>query len=52
MTTNAVTGASIVCSVAPMLAVRNGAKAVDFYTAAFGAVEVYRVEDSGGSVVS
>ena len=40
------------CSVAPMLSVRNGAGAVEFYKAAFGATEVYRVEDPGGSVVS
>jgi len=35
-----------------MLSVRNGARAVEFYKAAFGAIEVYRVEDPGGSVVS
>ena len=35
-----------------MLSVRHGARAVEFYKAAFGAVEVYRVEDPGGSVVS
>ena len=39
-------------SIAPMLSVRNGARAVEFYKAAFGAVEVFRVEDPGGSVVS
>lgn len=33
-----VTGA-VLCSVAPMLSVRNGARAVDFYKTAFGAVE-------------
>jgi PhnB protein len=38
-------------SVAPMLSVRNGARAVDFYKAAFGAIEVFRVEDPGGAVV-
>ena len=52
MSTDAGTPTSIVCSVAPMLSVRNGARAVEFYTAAFGAVEVYRVEDPGGAVVS
>src|SRR6266446_837269 len=41
-----------VVSVAPMLSVRNGARAVEFYKSAFGAIEVYRVEDPGGSVVS
>jgi PhnB protein len=35
-----------------MLSVRNGARAVEFYKSAFGAREVYRVEDPGGSVVS
>ncbi len=40
------------CSIAPMLSVRNGARAVEFYKAAFGATEVYRVEDPSGAVVS
>jgi PhnB protein len=40
------------CSIAPLLSVRNGAKAVEFYKSAFGAIEVYRVEDPGGAVVS
>ncbi len=52
MSTDAGTGTSVVCSIAPMLSVRNGARAVEFYQSAFGAIEVYRVEDSGGSVVS
>jgi catechol 2,3-dioxygenase-like lactoylglutathione lyase family enzyme len=43
---------SVACSIAPMLSVRNGARAVEFYKAAFGASEVYRVEDPGGAVVS
>ena len=43
---------TIACSIAPMLSVRNGARAVAFYKAAFGATEVYRVEDPGGAVVS
>src|SRR5712675_1533663 len=43
---------SFVCSVAPMLSVRNGARAVEFYKTAFGAVEVFHLEDPGGSVVS
>jgi PhnB protein len=42
----------IVVSVTPWLSVRNGARAVEFYQAAFGAREVYRVEDPGGAVVS
>ena len=43
---------SVVYSIVPMLSVRNGARAVEFYRAAFGAIEVYRVEDPGGAVVS
>jgi PhnB protein len=39
-------------SLAPMLSVRNGARAVEFYKTAFGAAEVYRMEDPGGAVVS
>ena len=44
--------ASVPCSILPMLSVRNGARAVEFYKAAFDATEVYRVEDPGGLVVS
>ncbi len=39
------------CSIAPWLSVRNGAKAVEFYEAAFGAKEVYPL-DAGGGVVA
>ncbi len=39
-------------SLAPWLSVRNSAAAVEFYKAAFGAVEVYRLEDPGGEIVS
>ena len=39
-------------TLAPLLSVRGGARAVAFYQAAFGAVEVYRVEDPGGAVVA
>jgi PhnB protein len=35
-----------------MLSVRNGVKAVEFYKAAFGATERFRVEDDKGSVVA
>jgi PhnB protein len=35
-----------------MLSVRNGARAVEFYKSAFGALEVYRVEAPDGAVVS
>ncbi|PYO07403.1 MAG: glyoxalase [Gemmatimonadetes bacterium] len=43
---------SVSVSVSPLLSVRNGARAVEFYKKAFDAVEVYRVEDPGGAVVS
>lgn len=52
MGTNTVTSTSIVCSVAPLLSMRNGARAVEFYKTAFGAVEVFRVEDPAGAVVA
>jgi PhnB protein len=39
-------------SVSPWLSVGNGAQAVEFYIAAFGAKEVYHLEDPGGGVVS
>ena len=42
---------SPIVSVAPMLSVRNGARAVDFYKAAFGATELFRVEAPDGAVV-
>jgi PhnB protein len=38
-------------SIAPMLSVRNGAKALEFYKAAFGAEELFKIEN-GGSVVA
>jgi len=39
-------------SIVPWLSVRNSAAAVEFYKAAFGAVEVYRLEDACGGVVA
>jgi PhnB protein len=38
-------------TIVPWLSVSNNAKAVDFYKAAFGATEVYRLEDPGGGLV-
>jgi PhnB protein len=35
-----------------MLSVRGGVRAVEFYKSAFGAVEVFRLEDPSGGVVS
>ena len=39
-------------SIAPMLSVRNGARAVEFYKAAFGAGELFRIESEDGAVVA
>jgi PhnB protein len=39
-------------AVVPMLSVRRGAKAVEFYQAAFGARELFRVESEDGAVVA
>ncbi len=39
-------------SITPMLSVRKGAKAVEFYKAAFGATEAFRMDDPSGSVVA
>jgi PhnB protein len=52
MSADALPKGKLAPSIAPLLSVRNGARAVEFYKAAFGAVEVYRVEDPGGAVVS
>lgn len=38
--------------ITPMLSVRNGAKAVEFYRAAFGAEELFRVESDDRAVVA
>jgi len=43
---------AIAYSVAPMLSVRNGARAVEFYKAAFGVTEVFRIESPDGAVVA
>jgi PhnB protein len=39
-------------SIAPMLSVRNGAKAVEFYKAAFAASELFRLDGENGAVVA
>ena len=52
MTEQAARKDPIACSLAPMLSVRQGARAVEFYKSAFGAREVFRIEDPSGAVVS
>ena len=39
-------------ALAPLLSVRRGASAVEFYKRAFGAEELFRVEDEKGEVVA
>ena len=45
------TSTAVTTSLAPMLSVRRGASAVEFYRAAFGAVERFRIESPDGAVV-
>ncbi len=45
-------GGKLKTSIAPMLSVRNGARAVEFYRSAFGAVELFRLDDDTGAVVA
>jgi PhnB protein len=39
-------------AIAPMLSVRNGKRAVEFYKAAFGAGELFRIDSESGDVVA
>jgi PhnB protein len=39
-------------TIAPMLSVRNGARAVEFYKAAFSARELFRIDSEDGAVVA
>jgi PhnB protein len=39
-------------TIAPMLSVRNGAEAIEFYKAAFGAVELFKIAAGSGAVVA
>ena len=39
-------------AIAPMLSVRNGVRAIEFYKAAFGAIELYRIDNDAGQVVA
>jgi len=42
---------NIATSIAPWLTVKSSVKAIQFYTSAFGAVEVYRIESPDGAAV-
>jgi PhnB protein len=39
-------------AVIPMLSVRNGARAIEFYKAAFDATELFRIDNESGEVVA
>jgi len=43
---------STLTTIAPMLSVRRGKSALEFYKAAFGAVEAFLIESDNGSVVA
>ena len=43
---------SLKTAIQPMLSVRNGAKAIEFYKAAFGAREAFRMDADDGAVVA
>lgn len=45
-------GAERRTGIAPMLSVRGGKRAVEFYQAAFGAGELFRIESEDGAVVA
>ena len=52
MTESAGARPNIACSIAPWLSVSDGPGAIAFYRSAFGATEVYHLDDPGGGVVS
>jgi PhnB protein len=52
MTKSPAQSTSVKTSIAPMLSVRRGANAVDFYKAAFGAKVLFRLDGEDGGVVA
>lgn len=52
MSNDSPAGDSQKTGIAPMLSVRNGKEALEFYKAAFGAGELFHIEDPSGSVVA
>jgi PhnB protein len=46
------TSAEFLSTIAPFLSVRNGARAVEFYKSAFGAMEAFRLGAPDGAVVA
>lgn len=39
-------------TIAPLLSVRNGTRAIEFYKSAFGTTERFRIDDESGAVVA
>jgi PhnB protein len=52
MTFDPVAAGPVKTTISPWLSLRGGALAVEFYKAAFGATEVYRMESPDGDVVA
>lgn len=52
MSTNPPDSSNQKASIAPMLSVRRGTRAVDFYKAAFGAEVLYRMDSDNGEAVA
>jgi PhnB protein len=52
MSTDVPTSEPLETSITPWLSVHRGAEAVDYHTAAFGAVELHRVENDAGEIVA
>ncbi|MDB4890135.1 MAG: Glyoxalase-like domain protein [Gemmatimonadetes bacterium] len=52
MSSDAGSATQVPTSIAPMLSVRRGARALEFYKSAFGATEVFRIESPDGAVVA
>lgn len=52
MSFDPVVAGAVATTISPWLSVRGGVRAVEFYKAALGAKEVYRVEAPDGAVVS
>jgi PhnB protein len=52
MSNDSASAGDLKTSIAPMLSVRRGASAIDFYKAAFGAGELFRLDADDGGVVA
>ena len=52
MSTQAQSSTEVKTAIAPMLSVRRGAQAIEFYKAAFGVREIFRIDSDTGDVVA